>query len=314
MNTTSSASPARAKAEYTRAKPSLKGSATWSVNTSGAAPVPPSPPSMVTKSGAAAASRPSASASSSRSRLAHRRLDADRQAGRRRPARSTKSSSPSTSSNAGVRGGLMQSRPGATRGWPRSRGHLGRRQKAAEPGLAPWQSLISMRAHRRCSASVSWRCGEAEPPALVPAAEVAGADLEHELAALRGGTASPPSPVFCRQPARAAPLFIASTAAPEGAEAHARDVHHRGRPEGAPPPVRAAQHLCAGRRVVGVAARAPSGGGATGNGACLMIRHVLTDSMSLSVPKPNVLGSPLGGGVDPAALVAAEGPLLVVAR
>ena len=35
---------------YTRLKPSRNGSATESVNTSGDAPVPPSPPSMLTKS------------------------------------------------------------------------------------------------------------------------------------------------------------------------------------------------------------------------------------------------------------------------
>ena len=40
--------PARAKAAYAREKPSLNGSATWSVKASGAAPVPPSPPSICT--------------------------------------------------------------------------------------------------------------------------------------------------------------------------------------------------------------------------------------------------------------------------
>ena len=43
-----------------------------------------------------------------------------------------------------------------------------------------------------------------------------------------------------------------------------------------------------------------------------MISRLSTDSISSSVPKPNDVRSPLGGGVDPAPLVARERPLLVV--
>jgi hypothetical protein len=82
MNTTFSCRPRSAKARYTSVKPSLKGSATWSLNTSGAAPVPPSPPSMVMKSGARARSCPSRARSSPEVHLAHGRLDAHRQPGR----------------------------------------------------------------------------------------------------------------------------------------------------------------------------------------------------------------------------------------
>ena len=42
--------PCSAKIFWTRLKPTLNGSATWSVKTSGPAPVPPSPPSIVMKS------------------------------------------------------------------------------------------------------------------------------------------------------------------------------------------------------------------------------------------------------------------------
>jgi hypothetical protein len=52
MNATFSCMLRSANVRYTCAKPSLNGIATWSANTSGAAPVPPSPPSMVMKSGA----------------------------------------------------------------------------------------------------------------------------------------------------------------------------------------------------------------------------------------------------------------------
>src|SRR3712207_4148577 len=50
MNVTSWAIPALAKIEYTRLNPTRNGSDTESEKTSGAAPVPPSPPSIVTKS------------------------------------------------------------------------------------------------------------------------------------------------------------------------------------------------------------------------------------------------------------------------
>jgi hypothetical protein len=58
----------------------LKGSATWSVKTSGAAPVPPSPPSMVMKSGARPVVVASARELAPEAQLADGRLDADRQA------------------------------------------------------------------------------------------------------------------------------------------------------------------------------------------------------------------------------------------
>ena len=82
MNTTSSAIPASRERGYTRAKPSLNGSATWSVNASGAAPVPPSPPSIVTKSGPPPVAPSAPRARSQNPAVADRRLDADRQPGR----------------------------------------------------------------------------------------------------------------------------------------------------------------------------------------------------------------------------------------
>ena len=48
MKTTSSAIPARENVANTREKPSLNGIATWSEKVSGAAPVPPSAPSIAT--------------------------------------------------------------------------------------------------------------------------------------------------------------------------------------------------------------------------------------------------------------------------
>jgi hypothetical protein len=58
-------------------------------------------------------------------------------------------------------------------------------------------------------------------------------------------------------------------------------------------PWRAPMTLPAGTRYSGADPVVPSCGGADGNGVCLMIRRLSTSSMSLSVPKPNVLIWPL---------------------
>jgi hypothetical protein len=144
MNTTSSARPARAKSGYTRDIASLNGSATWSLNVIGAAPVPPSPPSMVTKSGPppVAAMRDASVSQKPRSPTADLTPTGSPVAS---ATRSTNAISPSTSENAEWAAGLAQSRPIGT---PRMRAMCSVTFAAGSsppsPGLAPWDSLISI--------------------------------------------------------------------------------------------------------------------------------------------------------------------------
>ena len=112
-NTTASCRSASAKAWYTSAKPVLNGSDTWSVNVSGPAPVPPSPPSMVMKSGP----RPASAMREANSIQKRRSPTADLMPTGRPQAsatRSTKSTSPATSSNSGWRLGLRTVTPTGT--------------------------------------------------------------------------------------------------------------------------------------------------------------------------------------------------------
>ena len=143
MKVTRSAIPSRAKAEYTRAIPILNGSATFSVKTSGAAPVPPSPPSTVMKSTA-------------RSSLAIRRASSSQKplspiadlmpTGRpvSSASISTKSSISSTSPKAEWRDGETQSSFADTsRTFAISSVTFEAGRSPPRPGFAPWLSLIS---------------------------------------------------------------------------------------------------------------------------------------------------------------------------
>ena len=84
----------------------------------------------------------------------------------------------------------------------------------------------------------------------------------------------PPSPVFCRQPASAAPRLSASTAGGDSApKLIPRDVDDRRRAErvargrAAPPST-----FAGGQLVLGRGAGLAGAGGGDGNASCLMIR------------------------------------------
>jgi len=82
------------------------------------------------------------------------------------------------------------------------------------PGLAPWLSLISMARIRGGGRHLIDQTGKAECAVVIATAEVAGADLPDEVAAVEVVRRHPPSPVVCRAPAMAAPLLSAVMAAP----------------------------------------------------------------------------------------------------
>jgi hypothetical protein len=83
------------------------------------------------------------------------------------------------------------------------------------PGLAPWLDLISRartgapatRSSSRCRSNLP--CSSRQPKYAVPIWNTSSPPW-------RWWTDNPPSPVFCRQPASAAPPSSASTAAPDG--------------------------------------------------------------------------------------------------
>src|SRR5262245_7436612 len=98
--------------------------------------------------------------------------------------------------------------------------------------------------------------GQAEPAIELSAAEIAGADLKGEIAALQ---------VMRRQPALAGVLQTTRQCcaaiqgfdrrAAERAKAHARDIHYRWRPEGPSALTVFAKHLRARQRVSRVVIR-----------------------------------------------------------
>ena len=114
------------------------------------------------------------------------------------------------------------------------RRHLRRRQHPAEARLRALRELDLDRAHRRAGDRLL-QVLQREAPLRVAAAEVAGADLEDQLAAVA---------VVRREPALAGALQAAGEPAAlverlhrrarQRAEAHARDVHERARPERVP--------------------------------------------------------------------------------
>ena len=128
---------------------------------------------------------------------------------------STQSSRLSVSENSACRDGLMQSTPSRT---PRvsaiSADTFAAGSTPPRPGLAPWLSLISSArtgapATRSLSRCRSKRpCSSRQPKYAVPIWNTSSAPW-------RWWRDSPPSPVLCMHPARAAPRFSASTAAPD---------------------------------------------------------------------------------------------------
>ena len=231
------------------------------MNTSGAAPVPPSPPSMLTKS----TPRPPGPRSPSiclTSESQNSRLPTADLMPTGSPVSvaisSTKSSIESASLKTWCRLGDAQSWPG---GMPRisaiSRLTLAAGSMPPSPGFAPCESLTSMaRTGADATTSLSRArskrpCSSRQPKYDVPIWKISSPPL-------RWYGASAPSPVFCRQPAASAPRLSASTALPgQRAEAHARDVHHRRGAERLGPAARRTEHL--GHRHRHVLARVPPG-------------------------------------------------------
>jgi hypothetical protein len=133
------------------------------VNTSGAAPVPPSPPSIVMKSGARPVVR-SAAPARARSHLADGGLDADGQAGGVGEALDEVEHRRDVVER-GVAGRADARRcPAGCRGCGRSRGDLGGRQHAAQAGLGALAELELDGADRR-RATVSRKRSREKLPA-----------------------------------------------------------------------------------------------------------------------------------------------------
>ena len=228
---------------------------------------------------------------------------------------STQSSRLSVSANSAWRDGLMQSSPhrrrrgrrrSRPRPWPPG-------SSPPRPGLAPWLSLTS-RARTGAAGHQVLEPGEVEAALLVPAAEVGGADLEDELAAVAVvGRQAALAGVLEAAGQRGAPVERLDGVARQRAEAHARDVHHRvragtppGRPRAAPSTLAQGTHASWPACGIGRRGRPPERG----------VLHDRVAGRVLDVvvgPEAEVVVLQLGRGVDPAALVPAERPLLVVA-
>ncbi len=214
MNVTSSVSPASAKTRKTRLKATRNGRETESLNTSGAAPVPPSPPSMVTKS----TPRSRLDICAARSSQNVRSPTADLMptgSPVSSASSSTQSSMLSTSLNSACREGLMQSTPGRM---PRIRAissvTLAPGSRPPRPGFAPWLILISSArtgadATRSLSRSMSKRPSSSRHP------KYAVPIWKTRSPPLRWYAEMPPSPVLCMHPAMAAPRLSASIAGPD---------------------------------------------------------------------------------------------------
>ena len=225
---------------------------------------------------------------------------------------STKSSIESTSWKTACRLGEAQSWPA---GIPRisaiSLLTLAPGSIPPSPGLAPCDSLISIaftgadwtRSTRRARSKTPF--SSRQPKYAVPIWKTTSPPL-------RWYGESAPSPVLCQQPASAAPLLSASMAlARQRAEAHPGDVDDRRGPERLPPAPRPAEHL--GRRYRHALVAVPRGRGTgTGEGAVLDHRPGVGVLDVVVGAEAEVGVLELGRRVDPAALVAAERPLLVV--
>ena len=191
-------------------------------------------------------------------------------------------------------------------------GDLGAGQQAPDARLGPLGELDLDGADRVLLAQVD-QPGEVEATPIVAAPEVGGADLEDEVGTVEvvdRDTAL--SGVVPRVGGGRPAVQGLDGGAAQRPEAHPRDVDHRVLPGGEAPATRSAEHLGdrQRRRRVGVGRLARQRRQREG--------HVLDDQVVLDVldvvvgPEAEVGVLPLGRRVDPAALVAAEGPLLVV--
>ena len=227
--------------------------------------------------------------------------------------RSTNSISPSTSENAEWYDGLAQSRPAGT---PRMRAissrHLGRREQAAEAGLGALGELDLDRPHGHVRDPLQ-QALEREAAGLVAAAEVARPDLVDQLAAVAvRRRESALARVVQAAGQRGAAVERLHRHRRQRAVAHAGDVHERSGPERVRAPVRRPEHLARGEVVVGRGARLALRGRRHGE------RRVLEDDQAVDLlhlvvrAEAERVDLALRGRVDPPALVAREGPLLVV--
>jgi len=193
------------------------------------------------------------------------------------------------------------------------RADLGAGKHSAEAGLGPLRELDLDRADRRGRHQVP-QAGEVEGATGIAAAEVGGADLEDQVAALavvgRDGTLAG---VVQAAGHLGTAVQCLDGVLGERAEAHPGDVDDRGRSEGVRAATGSAEDL--GRRqrhlLAGVGGR---GGARAGERAVLDGREAGAALEVVVGPEAEVVVLELRGGVDPPALVAAERPLLVVAR
>jgi hypothetical protein len=129
----------------TSSSPSCSGAPTWSVNSSGAAPVPPSAPSTTMKSGTMPVSSIALQMPNHSQGWPMHSLKPVGLPPESWRSCCTKRSSPTGDENALCDGGLMQSTPtGTPRAAAISAVTLGPGSMPPWPGLAPWLSLISM--------------------------------------------------------------------------------------------------------------------------------------------------------------------------
>ena len=210
---------------------------------SGAAPVPPSPPSMVTKSTPLLAVDHLVGEVVPELQVSDRRLDADGQ-----PGLGGQQLDPVEQAvgvgELGVTGradAVLAHRDPA--GGGDLRRHLGRRQQAAEAGLGALGQLDLEGPHRRRRHHVL-EPGEVEATVVVPAPEVGRPDLEDQVAAVAvvaGETTL--TRVLGAAGKGGATVERLDGGARQRAEAHRREVHHRVLAERARPAAGRAEHL-----------------------------------------------------------------------
>ncbi len=159
-------SPSPTSVPWTSRRPSCSGVPTWSLNSSGAAPVPPSAPSTTMKSGTMPVSSMALQIANHSQGWPTQSLKPTGLPQARPRSRATKCSSSSGVAKAPWCAGLTQSTPGGT---PRAAAisgvTLGPGSTPPCPGLAPWLSLISIILTCASAAWVAKRAGSKRPAA-----------------------------------------------------------------------------------------------------------------------------------------------------
>jgi hypothetical protein len=150
---------------------------------------------------------------------------------------------------------------------------------------------------------------EVEAPITVTASEVAGADLEHQLAAVQVVRRHAALPGVVQATGQgAAPVDGLDGYPAQGSKAHGGHVDHRRRAEHAGSLPGRAEHLCAADRIVR-RVRARQGEHA------LVDDYVARGGVEVLVgAEPDVVVDAFCRGIDPPPLVPVEGPFLAVVR